>query len=399
MASTVWWSTLYLGNLPAMDTIDGSLSYEIETAAPLLQTFGGDGAPLAKQIVDVQSYSADTNTQISTDNNLTNDTVTYNLGSGAVTVKVDAVVAVHGTVTFYDGSTYTATFGTFQTVNGDTFMLVLDSQPELASAGISSVTFDSVVSSNYANIEQTTKDDHDFVCFGPGSRIATPFGPRRADKLKVGDLVTTLDDGPQPIRWIGKRRLTFETPHPAQPVRIGQNAFGGGLPKRDVMLSPNHRVLVDTRPTHALHDPLGALAPVKALTRSKGIRFAAGRRAITYFSFLLPLHAVLVVEGIGAESLFPGPRVWAQLTGPERSDWLRLAGQARVTGIPPARLMLSAGEARNGLDVGGLTLPAAAPTVVGWSARTRRAGRPLPLHLAAGAPGAPGPGRALFEPR
>ena len=41
----------------------------------------GDGAPLAKQIVDVQSYSADTNTQISTDNNLTNDTVTYNLGT------------------------------------------------------------------------------------------------------------------------------------------------------------------------------------------------------------------------------------------------------------------------------------------------------------------------------
>lgn len=383
MASTVWWSTLYLGNLAEMDTVDGSSSYTIENAAPILQTFGGDGDPLAKQIVDVQSYSSDTNTQITTDNNFTNDTVTYDLGSGPVTVKVDAIVLVHGTVTFYDGSTYEANFGTFQTVNGDTFMMVLDSQPQLASAGISSVTFDSVVDSNYGNIEQTTKDDHDFVCFGPGTLIGTPFGPKRADKLRVGDLVTTLDDGPQPIRWIGKRRLRFDTPHPAQPVRIRAGAFGAGLPKRDMLLSPNHRVLVKTSPAHALHDPLGALAPVKALTREKGIRYAAGRRAITYFSFLLPAHAVMIADGIAVESLYPGTATWAGLNGAERSDWLRLAAEARVTGTPPARLLLSTSEARAGIEMGAMILPDAPPVPLAWSARQRRASRHLPAHLAA----------------
>ncbi|WP_305884600.1 Hint domain-containing protein, partial [Limimaricola litoreus] len=44
------------------------------------------------------------------------------------------------------------------------------------------------------------------ICFTAGTRIATPFGPRRAEDLAVGDLVLTRDHGPQPLRWTGSRR-------------------------------------------------------------------------------------------------------------------------------------------------------------------------------------------------
>lgn len=361
MASTVWWSTLYLGNLAPMDTTEGSSSYTIENSAPILQTFGAEGDPLAAHIVDVRSYSADRNTQISSDNADTKDTVTYDLGAGGVTAQVDAIMLVHGTAEFYDGTTFESDFGVFQATNGDTFLLAFDSQSELASAGIQSITITSVVNSNYSAINQTTKDDNSFVCFAPGTRIDTPFGPRRADRLRVGELVHTLDHGPQLIRWIGKRRLRFAGPHPAQPVVIAAGAMGTNLPQRDLLLSPNHRVLVATRPTHALHDPLGALAPAKALTRQHGVRIARGRHAITYYSLLLPMHAVIIAEGVAVESLYPGPEAWDRLSGRDRSAWLALAARARVTGVPPARLLLSTAEARAGLEAGAMALPACAP--------------------------------------
>lgn len=380
MADGIIWSTLYLGNLPEMDTDE--FSNTVEDASPLLTTFGGGaGNALAQNIVDVTS-NAGADTTITSDNSFTTDTLSYDLGSGTVTAQVDAVIALSGTVTFKDGSTFTSTFGVFQTDTGDVFMMVLDSQPELASQWISSVTFTSVVNSDYSGIEQSTKDDWDFICFGPGTLIATPFGPRRADRLRPGDLVTTLDDGPQPIRWIGKRRLRFSGPSPAQPVRIARDALGPGLPRRDTLLSPNHRVLLRTSSTHLLHDPLGALAPAKALTRQRGIRPKSGCRAITYFSFLLPMHAVLIANGIAVESLYPGPEAWAVLSGPERSAWLRLAGRDRVTGVPPARLLLSAAEARAGLEAGAMALPDTPPVAL---PRHRRGhARPRLLRLAAG---------------
>ena len=45
----------------------------------------------------------------------------------------------------------------------------------------------------------------DFVyCFAEGSRLRTPGGEIRVERLSVGDMVDTLDHGPQAIRWIGR---------------------------------------------------------------------------------------------------------------------------------------------------------------------------------------------------
>ncbi|PWE51378.1 hypothetical protein DEM26_04235 [Thioclava sp. NG1] len=44
-------------------------------------------------------------------------------------------------------------------------------------------------------------------CVTKGTRLATPRGPRRVESLQPGDLVTTLDDGPQPVLWCAHRRF------------------------------------------------------------------------------------------------------------------------------------------------------------------------------------------------
>jgi|LULE01.1.fsa_nt_gb hypothetical protein len=383
VADNVYWSTLYLGNFAQMDT--NELTNSVETATPLLATFGaGAGNALATNIVNVRTDAGFLDNTVTTDNDLLDfDTVHYNLGAGTVSTKLDAVLMMNATVTFYDQTTLEAQIAVFQTQTGDTFAVIRDSQPELASQGIDRITFNSVVSSNYTGITQDAADTLDFVCFTSGTMIDTPTGPRRMDRLRRGDLILTLDSGPQPVVWIGKRRLRFkDRPHLAQPIRIKRGSFGDKRPNRDLLLSPNHRLLVETSPAFALYDPLGALAPVKALTRIAGIRALPGRREITYFALLLPRHEVVIANGIAAESLYPGPEVFAALTPTERLSWLRLTARGdRLTGAVPARLLLSTSEARAAHKARLLTLPETKPIPLTWSL-ARHARAPLPDHIA-----------------
>lgn len=383
MADNVIWSTIYLGNFSDFDT--NELTYTMEDASALLTTFGaGPGEALSNNIVNIDTDTGFADLNVTSNNDIfTNDTLTYDLGTGSQTTYLDSVGLFDGTVTFHDGTTFTSQFGVIQDDVGNVFLLVLDSQPELVSDGIDSITFTALANSDYTGVGQENADDLDFVCFAPGTKLATPTGEMRADRLRTGDLLTTLDNGPQPILWIGKRRLRFEeTGNAARPVRIRKGCFGAGLPTRDTLLSPNHRILVTTRPTSALHDPLGALAPAKALTGTKGIRALPGKREITYFTFLMPRHEVLIANGIASESLYPGRESFAHLGALDRSQWLRLAGRgAKLFGQPPARLMLSVSEARAGLKDRWIALPDRPPVPLGFSL-ARRQRHALPEHLA-----------------
>lgn len=85
-------------------------------------------------------------------------------------------------------------------------------------------------------------------CFTPGTMIRTPEGLRAVETLQVGDLVETFDHGPQPIRWIGSSdvgpfRMALSPGF--RPVRICKGAFGNGRPERDLVVSPQHRVLLE----------------------------------------------------------------------------------------------------------------------------------------------------------
>ena len=46
------------------------------------------------------------------------------------------------------------------------------------------------------------------VCFASGTLIKTPNGQTLIEQLAPGDMVLTMDHGPQPIRWIGSSKRT-----------------------------------------------------------------------------------------------------------------------------------------------------------------------------------------------
>lgn len=145
------------------------------------------------------------------------------------------------------------------------------------------------------------------MCFTPGAMIATPDGLRDVATLAVGDLVETLDDGAQPIRWIARRRVRLiGAPDEAKPVLIRAGAFATGRPAQDMVVSPQHRfVFRDLR-----GQPADTFVPAKALTVLRGVRHMRGKQMVEYIHFALPRHAVVRACGVLSESYFVGPAVY-----------------------------------------------------------------------------------------
>lgn len=145
-------------------------------------------------------------------------------------------------------------------------------------------------------------------CFTPGTLIATPRGERLVEELQVGDRVITRDNGIQEIRWVGHKEMSGKglaaAPH-LRPVMIRAGALGNGLPERDIMVSPNHRMLVSNERTQLYFEESEVLAAAKHLTGAPGI-VAVDVFSTTYVHFMFDRHEVVLSNGAWSESFQPG---------------------------------------------------------------------------------------------
>jgi hypothetical protein len=172
------------------------------------------------------------------------------------------------------------------------------------------------------------------TCFTPGTRIATPDGPIAVERLAPGDLVCTLDAGPQPLRMVLRRRVALARgPCPERPIHIARNSLAPGQPKRDLALSPQHRVLVRD-------DGGDWLVPAKALAPEPG--GPAGE--VTSLHLVFDRHQLVFAEDLTCESFWPGPVAMAGL-----APVLQLAVVAAMPAPRPARPFLAPGAYRRRL--------------------------------------------------
>ncbi len=121
---------------------------------------------------------------------------------------------------------------------------------------------------NYSEIEQI------IMCFTPGTMIATDKGEVAVESLKPGMRVFTRDNGLQKLRWAGRRDLTraeLAARPEFNPVLIRQGALGRGLPDRDMLVSPNHRMLITSDLAAVMFDDREVLVAAKHLTVSEGV--------------------------------------------------------------------------------------------------------------------------------
>lgn len=174
------------------------------------------------------------------------------------------------------------------------------------------------------------------VCYARGTRLRTADGERPVEQLQPGDTVTTLSGVEAAIRWVGRRRVDIAR-HPApdsvRPVRIAAHAFADGLPRRDLLVSPEHALFVD-----------GALIPARSLLNGSTVTQDAPA-GVEYFHVELDRHDVLFAEGLPAESyLDTGNRT--------------MFANAPVTALHPGADATLAAEAFAPLVLGGAALDA-----------------------------------------
>lgn len=139
-------------------------------------------------------------------------------------------------------------------------------------------------------------------CFVSGTMIRTSEGDVPVERLNVGQLVMTRDDGFQPIRWIGRRTLPAEGK--MAPVRIRENMFGD---HRTLMVSPLHRILIRNSYADLLFGSAEVLIAARDLIDGNGVKQITGG-LVEYVHLLFDQHQIVWSDGLETESFLPGPQ-------------------------------------------------------------------------------------------
>ncbi len=137
-------------------------------------------------------------------------------------------------------------------------------------------------------------------CFVAGTRIQTPGGQVAVETLAVGDLVDTLDDGPQPLRWIGRGRVRASGN--LAPIRIRAGTFGD---HGTLMVSPQHRILIRDPLADLMFGEEDVLVAAKDLVNDLTIRAVPGG-SVDYVHLFFDRHQIVFSECLATESYLPG---------------------------------------------------------------------------------------------
>lgn len=220
--------------------------------------------------------------------------------------------------------------------------------------GIEVVAVNPDVSASYAAFSHTVSFQPEifevaFPCFAAGTLIDTIDGPVPVERLAVGSLVRTAGGRFQPVRWIGRRkldRIDLACRPDLKPVRIGAGALGPGLPRRDLLVSPQHRVLVRSRIARRMFAADEVLVAARHLAGLEGIAVQEDCRDIEYVHFMCDRHEIVLAEGAATETLYAGPQAMTMLPPSARDEILSLFPELTVGGACPARPLATGRQGR-----------------------------------------------------
>jgi hypothetical protein len=262
---------VFTGEVAAVQA--GTATLELAGTSPPMGTINGIGS----QIAGFPTIQFDSQASWLAAGNFTgfdNDTIVL-LGAPDVIDVTDFITSVDVTITL-DSSGVLAIPGTV-----DSSTVTLD------------LTFSSAIGDVFTITPDGTMGTDIFLCFYPGTRIATPDGWVAVEDLRPGDLVRTAS-GNKPVRWIGENPVATSLADPLRvlPIRICAGVLGGGLPARDLLLSPDHAIFLS-----------GILVQAGALVNGVTIfRESKVPARFTYYHVELASHELLFAEGVLAES-------------------------------------------------------------------------------------------------
>ncbi len=132
------------------------------------------------------------------------------------------------------------------------------------------------------------------ACFAAGTHILTDRGEVPVEALGIGDRMVTHDAGIQPIKWIGRRHCTraqIARNPDLGPVRICKGALSPNVPHRDLLVSSDHALYLGN-----------VLIQARLLVNGATVSRELPQRPITYYHIELASHAIVLAEGLAAET-------------------------------------------------------------------------------------------------
>lgn len=310
---TIYWNPQYTGPMPtADDTIEftwGIGSFDTITAKNVVVNGGS--------IISIGTLNC-------------TGTVNFNNGSqvtvGNVPTVIDTLIVTDGEIVDFTGGVVVKHLilgdGSIVSFNGgltvqDTFEYGGGSQMHVSGhmdvcgtvvtdTGDVSSLWDSEMKSGTMIFHDQKKPK---PCYLAGAFIDTAPGEvKPVEELKVGDTVMDYTDPQAPtqqkIVWVGKGTCTPDLDVPPDegnvPVIIYAGAFGEHLPCDDLILTPEHMVVVN-----------GVLVPVRVLAHMdwRTVRYhpfwlLMSNTPYTYYHFKTEKHAIVKANGILSESFF-----------------------------------------------------------------------------------------------
>lgn len=138
--------------------------------------------------------------------------------------------------------------------------------------------------------------------FGRGTRVLTPDGPVPVEEIEPGEAVLDPDGRPHFVLWQGRWEVSLSVQARVAPLRhgvvIAANAFGPGKPRRDLCLSQDHRVIVETA--------RGAAAVAARTLVPRLARWTQSGQLTSYHAIVTRSPCVLMAENLPCQSHEPG---------------------------------------------------------------------------------------------
>ncbi|MEX0337974.1 MAG: Hint domain-containing protein [Arenibacterium sp.] len=199
---------------------------------------------------------------------------------------------------------------------GDTFAIDLSGQP-------GDPDYPNLQNGNtqlkVANLDQTSPIGFPGApCFVAGTRVRTLQGTQLVEDVKVGDVLWTLDNGFQTVRWVGCVEL--DATGDQAPIEFAPGTIGN---TRALCVSPQHRVLVQGWQAELICGQDQVLVAAHHLLNNPQVRRRSGRR-VRYIHFCFDAHEIVETDGALSESLYVGAQTLGMLPKASALELLHL---------------------------------------------------------------------------
>ncbi|MDB6178635.1 Hint domain-containing protein [Paracoccus sp. Z330] len=152
-------------------------------------------------------------------------------------------------------------------------------------------------------------DDDVLACFVHGTRIETDCGAIPVQDISVGQMIMTRDHGLRPVRWVGSAKLgpiRLRARPQLRPIRILAGALGQNCPATELLVSPQHRILVRSSIAQRMFGTDEVLVAAKHLLELDGIEIASDLSRVEYFHIMFDDHEIVHSNGAETESFYAG---------------------------------------------------------------------------------------------